>query len=186
MRIKDIIYFSPGIKAIDLDFNNRDQILDAFLKRINKYYLEPAIELNQNKQAFAAGVILMTTIDAITNYSKGGSNRIKEFMAEIIESLSFTSEIKKKITNAFDDNFRNGLIHEGRIKNCGQFSYDYETLVKIENEFVVIDPNELLKRVKKYSEKYIEKLRRDDAAYSIFIDKFKRQFESEINRLKKL
>jgi len=59
MRIGDTIYFADGIRAVDIDFNKKDQILLAFQRRINNYYLNPARILDGQQLAFATGVILI-------------------------------------------------------------------------------------------------------------------------------
>ena len=185
MRIDDIIYFSPGLKAVDVDFENKKQILLAFQRRINEYYLNPSRILDGQKQAFATGVILMTTIDAITYYSLGGNDRIKDFIKQTDDLTRFKEEDKKRIAKGFDDYFRNGLIHEGRIKNCGQFSYDYNWLINFEDDFYVINPNILLTEVDTYFRKYLRLLSEDENSYSVFIAKLKRQFKPDIDRMKK-
>ncbi|MBK7666663.1 MAG: hypothetical protein IPJ32_04540 [Sphingobacteriaceae bacterium] len=135
MRVGDTIYFAPDLKAVDVDFDNQKQILLGFQRRLVEYYLSPSRILDGHKQAFATGVLLMTTIDAITYYSIGGNDRIKDFIRQIEEVSRFDQNEQKKIAKGFDDYFRNGLIHEGRIKNCGQFSYDFNWLINFEDEF---------------------------------------------------
>lgn len=186
MRIDDTIYFSPGLKAIDVDFDNQRQILLAFQRRINEYYLNPARILDGQQQAFATGVILMTTIDAITYYSIGGNDRIKDFIKQTEEVQRFDEPERKRIAKGFDDYFRNGLVHEGRIKSCGQFSYDYNWLINFEDEFFVINPNILLTEVDCYFRSYLRQLSDSPAHYSEFIEKLKRQFKPDIDKMKKI
>ncbi|MBK9486732.1 MAG: hypothetical protein IPO01_16600 [Chitinophagaceae bacterium] len=83
---------------------------------------------------------------------------------------------------AFDDYFRNGLIHEGRIKSGGQFSYSY-TFLYFENGFLIINPRILQQEVTDYFERYLMQLVQHEGAYQIFYNKFFRQFNTEIQEL---
>ncbi len=148
--------------------------------------MNPSKILDGHNQAFATGVLLMTTIDAITYYSISGSDRIKDFIRQTDEVSLLDEQDQKKVAKGFDDYFRNGLIHEGRIKNCGQFSYDYNWLFNFEKNFIVFNPNILLNETDNYFRKYLRKLESDNAHYSVFISKLKRQFENDINQLKTL
>lgn len=186
MRIDDIIYFSPELKAIDLNFEDRDQVVSSFKSRILEYYIKPARLMNENEHAFATGVILMTAIDAITNYSSGSGDRIKFFASGMSEVARFEPSVRSKIVKHFDDSFRNGLIHEGRVKNCGQFSYNYGSLLTFEHDCLIINPSKLLQEVESYFADFLETIKKDKSAYYSFIKMLKRQFENDIKRLKEL
>lgn len=186
MRISDVIYFAPDLKVTDLDFENRKQIILAFQRRINEYYLNPARILDGQKQAFATGVLLVTTIDAITYYSIGSNDRIKDFVRQSSEVVNLKESRQREIAKNFDDFFRNGIVHEGRVKNCGQFSYDFNWLFQFENDFMVVNPNILLTEIDGYFRMYLRKLESDDGHYTLFINKLKRQFEAEVHRIKAL
>lgn len=58
MRTKDGLFFSPNYRFFDIGWNNQEKIIDAFQDRINGFYFKPARVLNQNQQAFAAGLVL--------------------------------------------------------------------------------------------------------------------------------
>ncbi|MDP1973071.1 hypothetical protein [Sediminibacterium sp.] len=184
MRIDDVIYFAPGIRAIDLDFNNREQILEGFKNRIYSYYLLPAEKLNVQEFAFASGVILMATIDAITYYSIGGNNRIKDFMFQCKILDGMPEDRKRLVVKAFDDYFRNGLIHEGRIKNGCQFSYEYG-FVYFDDTFLVINPKMLYNEVTEYFQNYLDTLSKHTGAFTQFYQKFYRQYYPEIQSIKR-
>ena len=44
-----------------------------------------------------------------------------------------------------NDDYRNGLIHEGRIKNMGQFCYDIDELISIGQGNSMVNPFNLRK-----------------------------------------
>ncbi|MEP7169418.1 MAG: hypothetical protein ABI855_08630 [Bacteroidota bacterium] len=183
MQVNKITFFAPGIELISLDFGNKNQIIESFEKRIFCYYLEPAKILNEKEMGFAAGVILMTTIDAITYYSMNKNNIIEFFK---LMNSEFSEDDFNKIANKFYEYFRNGLIHEGRIKGCGQFTYESNQLLFFENNILVINPSVLLDKVVEYFNNYIEKLKKDNDHYSIFIKKLEKLFSPEIHKLKQL
>lgn len=185
MRVDDVIYFAPGLKVVDFDITDKKQVLEGFRSRINSYYLKPAAKLNELEDAFASGVILMTAIDAITYYSIGGKNRIKDFMAQCHLIAHFSEAERKKIVKAFDDYFRNGLIHEGRIKNGCQYSYQYG-FTYFDNTFLVINPHILHETIVEYFDTYFERLANEEAVFNNFYQKFFRQFNPEISELKRL
>lgn len=185
MRVDDVIYFAPGLKVVDFDITNKEQVIQGFQSRINAYYLSPASKLNELEDAFASGVVLMTSIDAITYYSIGGNNRIKDFMAQCPLIANFTEAERKRIVKVFDDYFRNGLIHEGRIKNGCQFSYQYG-FTYFDNTYLVVNPYILHENIVDYFENYIETLKNNEVTYNIFYQKFFRQFNPEITDLKRL
>ncbi|MGC4102332.1 hypothetical protein [Ferruginibacter sp.] len=185
MRIDDVLYFSPQVKVIDLEMNNKEQILHGFKDRIFSYYLDAANQLNHLGYAFASGVILMSAIDAIANYSIGGKNHIKDFIRQSPSLDNFSEDQKKALVKAFDDYFRNGLVHEGRVKNGGQFSYEYPFLY-FDNGFLIINPRLLHSEVVTYFENYIKLISKDEGAYAVFYQKFSRQFKPEIDALKEI
>ena len=183
MRVDDVVYFSPGVRAIDIDFTNTEQLINEFQARIETYYFQPVHLLNTTGNAFAAGVMIMATIDAITYYSIGGNDRIKSFFYYLDNLGDYEEEKRKSLSKAFDANFRNGLIHEGRIKNAGQFSYAYPWLLEIEHDFMIVNPKILQEKVEEYFYSYLQILRAGQ--FEDFINKFKRQFRAEVQSLQR-
>ncbi|HNT56020.1 MAG TPA: hypothetical protein PKG95_14990, partial [Anaerolineaceae bacterium] len=45
MRIDDQIYFAPGVRFQDLDWDNPSALIDAFRQRVHGFYLTPAQDL---------------------------------------------------------------------------------------------------------------------------------------------
>lgn len=185
MRIDDVVYIAPGIKMIDFDITDKTAVLETFKSRIIHYYLKPAEKLNGLEDAFASGVLLMTAIDAITYYSIGGNNRLKDFMAQCNLIAHLDEATRKRIVKAFDDYFRNGLVHEGRIKNGCQFSYQY-AFTYFDDSFLVPNPKILHETVAAYFEKYFKELHNSVLTYDKFYQKFFRQFNSEVVEIKRM
>lgn len=192
MRISDIIYFAPDIRIDQIDFNDRESLISALSLRIKEYYFRPVELLLANgnpSNAFSVGVLVVTAMDAIAYYSvkehignHSGSNRIAKLLIEINE-FGFYSSDRDKIANTFTAKFRNGLIHEGRIKAGNQFSFCYGSVFEKDEEFLIINPRLLFECVRQYFSDYTENLRLNNFAFSQFQSRVKIQFESEIQKL---
>ena len=138
MRIENEIYFAPGIKFVDIEWDKPEKLLDPFYKRVCCFYLDQAelfvLNINETNRgdtlsgsAFGCGVICSTTIDFLAGieffpnqnvadrYKKWLNNRIPQFRD------SDPQKPNQLISARFYYEFRNGLVHEGRIKNAGQF-----------------------------------------------------------------
>jgi hypothetical protein len=192
MRIADIIYFAPEVRIDQIDFNNRENLIAAFSLRIREYYFKP-IEILLNHQnssnAFSVGVLTVTAMDAIAYYSiehnegfNNGMNRIGRLLNEINDFGPLEHD-RALVTRVFTSRFRNGLIHEGRIKSGHQFSFCYNTLFMREGPFLIVDPRVLFLRVNEYFEVYVERLKADNGAYQQFASRIADQFEGEIEGL---
>jgi hypothetical protein len=192
MRIADIIYFAPGLRIDQIDFDNRENLIEAFSIRIREYYLKPIeilLDHQNSSHAFSVGVLTVTAMDAIAYYSienngdfNNGMNRIRRLLNEITDFGQFEQD-REEITRIFTSKFRNGLIHEGRIKSGHQFSFCYNSLFMREGNFLIVDPQILFLRLNQYFDWYVEKLKSDDYAYKQFSDRIAYQFKSEIKKL---
>ncbi len=192
MRIKDAVHFSPNFKVVDVDLSNADEIIEAFNDRFQHYYFEPARLLNESdnndKYAFAAGTILMTTIDAITKLFWQGQvgERFRRFAFDLPGLIrnGRDDEYKSRFAHKFYDNFRNGLIHEGRIKDSGQFSYTYPTLETVQAGALVINPAALYSDIEFIYQQFLDKLSRNATFKANFVSNFKLLFQNEFQSFK--
>jgi hypothetical protein len=157
VRIRDILYFSPKYKFIDLKWDDKDNLLKAFQDRVEGFYIEPTRKLNEEKKAFAAGVLCVATIDSLARIETGldkVGDRFEYWVKNNIEQFNRPNPDKPSQTLAyrFYDEFRNGLVHEGRIKNAGQFSHDRNELVNTvevngAESVMIVNPDCLLNAV---------------------------------------
>lgn len=186
MREKDGIYFSPRYKFLKLDWNNSDCLINAFEDRVIGFYFEPAENLNQNNQAFASGLISLSIIDLLANNNSNEvgfhfkywlRTNIKEF------NRSDPDGIYHNLSHRFYKEFRNCLIHECRIQNAGQFSYNYDKLIKLipdsDRHIMVVNPKILLFSLKKAFNSYIEDLRVNESEYKKFHKMMKKKFYTD-------
>src|SRR5262245_34518473 len=117
-RIADELYFAPGIRFADLDLSG-NRLPSQFQCRIAGFYLKPAIDLARSKHAFAAGVLVVCAMDALALLATGSSSvtgRIKS-LCQRIPGLD-----SPEMADIFCESFRNGLVHQARIKNGSEFS----------------------------------------------------------------
>lgn len=156
MRIDNEIYFAPDIRFVDLLNSEPSDLIEAFSKRVFLYYLEPPrvilAHLDENQipltashgYAFTIGTICVTTIDFLAGFMYGVDQQVRvRFVRWLRNFIPYFNELdpnnnSQSLAHRFYDEFRNGLVHNGRIKNAGQFSFDSD--LSIENELVnVVD-----------------------------------------------
>ncbi|MCZ7392632.1 MAG: hypothetical protein ABOK23_10970 [Candidatus Methanoperedens sp.] len=184
MDIKGELHFSPKytFKQIEIALkgNEKSTLIDAFKDRICGFYLGPAQKLCQlNKfYAFAAGVLCVSTIDCLAMISIS-PNRVGDRFTQWTQN-NIAELNQYNLASRFYDDFRNGLVHEGRIKNGAQFSYKYTKLVEMLKGAMVVNPDILLKKISKSFEDYIGKVERDDIEYkklTDYLEKFDKELE---------
>jgi len=166
-----------------------EEVLNAFKQRIEDLYLTPARllceklneqynERNKAGYSFALGLICLCTIDALARYKYCGARTGSRFKKWLIKYIG----IEEDDANCLYNKFRNGLVHEARIKG-GCFLCEGEQsaqLLQREGEYVEVDPVILWKKVCKGFEKYIEELRKDNEKRQKLIDKLKEDFNAEL------
>lgn len=184
MRIADVLFFAPGIKFSDLDFEHSELIIEAFQRRVEGFYLAPACHLIDKNEAFACGLICSATIDLIARYSlpkvKKVGCRICIWLRNNIPDFNRAETGYAALAERFYEDFRNGLVHEGRIKNLGQFSFDYSTLITFVDGAMIINPKFLLKSINCAFNKIYQTLKTDKKQSKIFISQLKEDFKEEI------
>jgi len=190
MRIEDINYFSKKYRFRDINWNQKDWIIKAFKDRVEGLYLKPAEELNRNKHPFATGVMCVATIDSLARIETGLSGVGKRFTIWLENNINYfaNSDPDKRypsLAARFYDEFRNGLIHEGRIKSRALFSYDVPSLMIVDNGVMVVNPSRLLEEVKTAFKKYIKEVKRNKTAFLKLKKVLKIDFDADIKQAKK-
>jgi hypothetical protein len=157
MRIQDVLYWAPGIPFAQVDFIKGD--IPALIQaRIEKVYLEPANLCSSHGQAFAAGVLLVAATDAFAKIAIGGKS--KRRAAEVLKTLPSFAE--DGLAERFVDEFRNGLVHEARIKKGGQFCLDVGPTVFIDGEILLVNPIGLAAEVEGAVQAFLKELKNDE------------------------
>jgi hypothetical protein len=186
MRIGNYVYFAPSIRLKDLDLSDKDKLIDSFKQRMNEYYLEAIKLLNEQKSAFAAGIIEFSMIDALARYSskENSQSRSGERFKQI---LCNGFKLEKEIAKRVYEEFRNGLLHENHIKNCGQFWYKVSSKsCTIENNRLMVDPANLHEELTTFFQEYIQTLKTDENQYNLFLRLIKDDFGDEIQHFRSI
>lgn len=188
------LYFSPDytfekIKRF-LEQNNREELIKAFKDRVYGFYLGPAKELNEIAKkaledrdkkfgfSFSVGLICVATIDFIALFSTGVKDSKFRFVIWLIDNIrEFKNNPKYAVY--FYNWYRNGLVHEGRIKEAGQFSYEYDGLISTENGIIKINPDKLLEKIEGAFEEYIRTLYENDEEFKHFKERLHNKFSKE-------
>ncbi len=182
--IKGKLYFAPDLKFDLVKWNDKEALIKAFEDRINGFYLGPSQKLCQlNKfYAFAAGVLCVSTIDCLAMISISPNrvgDRFKQWTQNNIAELNQSS-----LASRFYEDFRNGLVHEGRIKKGGQFSFETDNkLLKIDEGVMIINPDILIQKINYSFNQYIRRLKTNSAEFQN-LQNYLEKFDTEIENAK--
>jgi len=207
MRIDDQIYFAPGIRFQDLNWDNPLALVDAFKKRVCGLYLIPAqdfITIARNDPdvnrlpglAFGCGVLCSTAIDFLAGFeffpSKNVSVRYEKWLLRRIGMLAQANpgNPKKTLAVRFYEDFRNGLVHEGRIKNASQFSLDQglfqeNPLYTIIQGTMIVNPAELLECIRSGLNTYLDETQFDENSIEKLKNTLNSFFSADIELINK-
>ncbi len=157
MRIGDLLYFAPGIRFDQVDLVG-PELPSQFRHRITGFYIDPAEACANLGHAFAAGVLLVSAIDALARirFRGGVGARFRRFAREELQSFP-----DDDLAERFYDEFRNGLVHEARLKNGGQFSLGVAETVVLLGGLLLINPRCLADEVRTALDSYIALLQHD-------------------------
>lgn len=146
-QIDGTFFFAPGIPFSVVD-TETEEIVDQFRKRIDGFYLEPAAQLCKRGNAFAAGVLLVSCVDALSRYDprvppEKTTKNTERFTWWVKSSLP--SFEHSTLALRFYQEFRCGLVHEARIKKGSAFT-DANTghTIWAHGEFLFVNPSRLL------------------------------------------
>jgi len=176
MRIADILYFAPGIRFADLDLSGQ-RLPEQFDARMKGFYLEPAAGMVCGGHAFASGLLLVSCIDALARLqqSTGVGDRFRTWVRAELQSFA-----NPDIAHRFYDEFRNGLVHEARIKNGGQFSFDQPKTVDVVSGALSVNPRHLADEVSNALDRYVSRLKRETNTRNKLLERIKTDFEHEL------
>jgi hypothetical protein len=191
MKVRDIVYISPKYKFLNVDWGNKSTLMEIFRDRIEGFYFVPAESLEKNNFAFALGVLCVTTIDSLARI-EFGSTKVKKRFEDWLQL--HTEEFKKldpdnnkqNLAIRFYEEFRNGLVHEGRIKNCGQFNFSIGPLVFVEDGIMVVNPSRLFAKIRDEFYKYIKEIKTNNNSFINFRKNFFSDFNLEVSKIKKV
>jgi len=131
-----------------------------------------------------------TTIDFLARITIRADNvgeRIERWLRKYITKFNqkVPDNRSRTLARRFYEEFRNGLVHEGRIKNCGQFSDNFSELIHMEDEIMVINPVLLLEEIKTSFETYMDNLENDTSLFHQFRCALIRDFGDDVECAKR-
>lgn len=177
MRIGDELYFAPNITFRQLDLSGA-ALPDQFECRIRGFYLDPATSLAKNGHAFAAGVLLTVAVDAIARIcstKRGVGERIKDWCERNLPSLS-----TRRMRHCFYEDFRNGLVHQARVKNGSEFNLDEKCAASLTGSRLVVNPRLLADEIASSLAKFIAAVKSDDTENQRFLHRMQTEFDYEL------
>jgi hypothetical protein len=175
-RIADELYFAPGIPFSRVDWSG-SHLPAQYQQRIEGFYLKPAMVLGRAKQHFPSGLLVVCAIDAVALIMTGStavSARIRAFCAKIPELSG------DQTATMFCEHFRNGLVHEARVKRGSEFSGDIRGVAIADRGRLIVNPLLLAEAVSVLLRDYVVMLNRSPAEKNTFRNKLKRKFRDEI------
>ncbi len=177
MRLSDGLYFAPGIRFSELDLNGPG-LVDQFECRIRGFYLEPAKHLAEQGYAFASGLLLVSCVDALARVvspRSGSRARFKRYVQTKIPSFA-----DRQRANRLWDDFRNGLVHEARIKSGGEFSLEIPTVVHFEPPIFRVNPFLLVAEISNALTCLVNRLSTDHCLRQNFANFLRSDFRVEL------
>ena len=191
------LYYSPSCKFEDLkkviDNGDKDKIIIMFKERVKKLYLKPARLLIEHAKedrnmgfVFSAGLICVSVIDFLGRFYTGcpEGDVGSRFICWLLSYMR--PPFDGYLANRFYKDFRNGLVHECRIKNGGEFSLSIDNLFvlkRVDNrKYLVVNPEALLEKIKDGFNKYLEDLRKNNILSEELINCLKKDFESDFSK----
>jgi hypothetical protein len=176
MRVEDILFFAPKIPFLAVDPSS-SVLISQFGARIEGYYLSPALELARRDDAFPAGVLLASAVDALARYdprSIVAETRYTDWLMRELPSFSDPQNSKR-----FYDDFRCGLVHEARIKNGCEFSTAYDETVHLEDGAMVVHPEKLHTEIVTALTRFSDYLEENEEAFGNFGSRIEADFSRD-------
>jgi ribonuclease HI len=168
---------TPGISFPEIDLSGK-QLPQQFAQRIRGYYIEPAVDAATAGYTFASGLILVSSIDALAEIQTGNKrvgSRFRKWTAAELKSFK-NPDVNKR----FYEDFRDGLVHNARIKRGSQFSLDQNATVVYERSILSINPRLLADEVEDALSRLVTKLVTSDPLRDLFLSRIRSEFEEEL------
>lgn len=182
MREGDDLFFAPAVRFSELELTG-SKFPEQYKARIQGYYLDPVRLCVESGHAFGAGLLLVSAIDFMA-----GLHHSADELQDRQVGLDFRSFARRHLKSfstpglAFMlyDHFRNGLAHEARVKNGGEFSFQHERTVCVLYGSISINPAHLLIEVTNALAAQINGMSTDAWQQKHAIDRVREQFKTEL------
>ena len=186
MRIKNELFFSPKHRFSQLDFEDSSEIVEAFRDRVRGFYLDPASRLADTDAAFALGSLCCVTIDFLAKYFLGADKATKQTFVRWLSSIApqflerDPRNDQQTLAIRFYQDFRCGLVHQGRVLNLGQFSFEPKEVVISDRTGIIVNPRLLLDGIDHAFEAYVINAESKSSVRDRLIKQLKEDFDQEL------
>lgn len=148
LRISETLYFAPGVTFRALDLTS-PALADQLCARIEGYYLTPAREAAAVGHGFAAGLLAVAAIDALSRLYFGPNRQHRRVGQDftLFATWLLPSFRDPQAAQILYERFRNGLVHEAGLKEGAQFELGRSATLEYIGQLPVIDPARLTAEV---------------------------------------
>ncbi|WP_257388089.1 hypothetical protein [Tahibacter caeni] len=136
-------WFAPRIEWQEINVEHK-KFPKQLRERFEGFYFVPAEQLLEKDNDFAAGVLILCALDAIARLWTGKPGQVGARFKEAAEAMGMS----KGQAAQFYDGYRNGLIHEARIKSGACFDKSRGDLIGEVDGGVVANPRHLLRNAR--------------------------------------
>lgn len=175
-RLGDCLYFAPEVAFSAVDLRG-GRLPDQFYQRIDGFYLQPAIELACCRRDFAAGLLTVCAADALAGFITGASGT-KERMVAFFRHIPGLDE--PETAKLFCEHFRNGLVHDARVKQGSEFSVEIRGVAQRQGTRLAVNPLHLAEGVRRVLQEYRERLHHDHNELKSLRARIRRRFKVEL------
>ena len=181
MRIGDYLYFAPDIRFDKVQLDS-PEVVRQYQKRIEGYYLEPARMLASKGYGFGAVTILASALDALARFERPLTEKNRK------RYISWTSKHVPSLTaldfaRQFYDDFRCGVVHEGRAKAGCVFVPKTAYTIKVEGNLMGVNPEKFADEITQVLEDFCTRTESTPALLQHFQDQLKADFAKELPAL---
>jgi len=191
--VKGELFFAPDWRMRDLNLDDPQAVLSAFIDRVEGLFLSPIRSLIQNAESeqgalFAGALLVAALIESLARLDTGSSAQgtligawLESHIAAFQEEVTLNGE-QFTLANVFEYRFPNGLAHNGYVASLGRLSRDIDGPVNSSDGIVTVNPFELAKVVADRFHKFASDLRSGDRDIKQFAYKVKERFQHEVER----
>jgi len=185
MRIGENLMFAPMLSFQNVQFTSSEHVARAYEARVEGFYLQPAGTLCDSEHAFAAGVVTVSAIDFLASFNYTApemENRVnigkcfKDFVQAHLPSFT-----QATYATRFYREFRNGLVHEARLKNAAEFNLNLDRVLQLRHGQLAINPRALIAEVRDALTEQVRKVREDRLVFQHLVRRIQSQFAKELS-----
>lgn len=150
MSIRDgKLYFAPDVLWSEVELSDDEKFRGQLCSRFHGFYFRPAQYLLEKGESddFAARLLILSAFDAIARLwvddPSSVAGRFKSTFNDFAPDV-LGEKIAPQWAATVYENYRNGLVHEARIKSAARFDLNAATCVEEMNGICVVNPRCLL------------------------------------------